>query len=84
MWHLCEDCGDEFSDEDYPEYREDGCPVCGSFFLDDEVPAVSKHWKVGLCWDCARAECCGQWQLTRPCAVKSCRVFVPANRDTEE
>jgi DNA-directed RNA polymerase subunit RPC12/RpoP len=83
MMHLCMDCGEEFSDEDYPECLDCGCPACGSYNLDDEVPAVSKHWKVGLCWDCehGRAGRCGQWMMTRPCAVKSCGSFEPSGRE---
>ena len=92
--YLCQDCGAEFSDEVYPECLDCGCPVCGSHDLDEEVPAepskhwkqrdvasgeISKHWKIGLCWDCehGRRGLCGLWKMTRPCALKSCREFVP-------
>ena len=43
MMHLCQDCGYEFSDEDYPECNDCGCPDCGSHDLDDEVPSRSAY-----------------------------------------
>ena len=35
MWHLCNDCGNEFSDDDFPGAEE--CPLCESADIDDEV-----------------------------------------------
>ena len=42
MRHLCNDCGCEFTDEDYPDPAGRGCPDCSGHDFDDEVVAKSK------------------------------------------
>ena len=41
-WHLCNDCEEEFTDDEVPDFDVNnyGCPACGSFDIDDEVIGV--------------------------------------------
>jgi hypothetical protein len=43
MWKLCQDCGYEIDPDLYSAFEAEnyGCPICGSFNLDDEVVDTS-------------------------------------------
>jgi len=38
--------------------------------------AASRQCKrIGLCWNCGWSDVCGLWNMTRPCATKTCSKF---------
>ena len=41
---LCQECEEVFSNNEWPECRDKGCPFCGSHFLDEmKEPFVQKN-----------------------------------------